>query len=229
MNQVVVESMLGSIVMKVELGGLVGVVMVLSTGSFPEAEEAHILAYTEGKHDSLETRRVVEERAIVGTRPFSSMMMMMMNLMMILMLILMLIIIISIHEAPNRVVLDDPGTEGIEARIGDHDHGAALEHRGAVYHIHEMEQLADVENNGDVWAIRAAGASVAAAGAALQDVAVDEGYGGLRSDVGFESRGDGVVEAEDCFVAVDPSSIACFLVEQDAAVPHHRAGGVAMA
>jgi hypothetical protein len=395
MNQVMVESMLGSIVVKVELGGLIGVVVVLSTRSFPEPEEAHLLAYAEGEHDSLETRRVVEERAIVGTRPFAGMMM---NLMMpmsigftmpmrvgftmpmsigftmpmrigftmpmsigfsiptsigfsiptsigfsiptstgfsiptstgfsipvsvgfsipmsvgfiipvslgfilpmsvrftmpmsigftmpmsigftMLMSIgfiiptsigfiipvsirfsmptsigfsiptsigfiiptsigfitmsigfILPISIVGIHEVPDRVVLRDPGAEGIEARIGDHDRGAALEHRRAVDHIHEVNQLADVEDDGDVGAVRAAGAAVAAARAALQDVAVDEGDGGLRSDTGFEARGDGVVEAEDRFVAVDQSAIALrLLAEQDAAVPDDGAGGVAMA
>lgn len=126
-----------------------------------------------------------------------------------------------LDEPLQGVVLDDAGAEQVEPGVGDEQRRLVGRVAGGV--VEEVDGLANVHDDGDVLAVGVAEAALAAS-AEVQDVAVDEGDGGLRSHVAAVALGPGVVEADDGVVAVD--EVAMGALEKDAAVADDGAGVV---
>lgn len=101
--QVVIQSVLSFIVMKLQLCFLIRMVMMLGRIRLPEPEYANSLTDPHREHHRLHTRRVMKQRPFVTftpiPKPFRS--------------------LTLFQELLDRVVLHDPSAQDVESRVRD--------------------------------------------------------------------------------------------------------------
>lgn len=203
LDQIPVKSILSLIIMQVQLRLLVGMVMVLRLGRLPESKNTNSIANPQRKHNSLHPRRVMERLLIMSFPP------------------LLQRLPGRLNEPLQGIKLDNSGAEDVEPGIGDKQRSPVGGVADGV--VEEMRRLANVDEDRDGVAVRVAEATVPPS-TEVEDVAVDEGKGGLPADFPDIALGSGIVEADHEIVAVD--QVAVDGIEEDAAVADDGAGGV---
>ncbi len=89
--------------------------------------------------------------------------------------------------------------------------------------IHQMYQLADIHDNGDIGTIGMAKA-LQSSGALMKNVAVDEGDCGFLPNKSLKPHSPGIIEPHHHLMLIDDCTVAP--VQENATVAHHRTGVV---
>ncbi|KAG6549870.1 hypothetical protein Mapa_008852 [Marchantia paleacea] len=131
--EVVIKDILRFVVMQSEFPPLIGVIVVLQQGMFSKAEHTYSIADSQGDHNGLKARRIVEIEAVMGTLPIFKW------------------LPASFHKVFYRVPFDNSSTEIVQTAIRDEQRcfmGIA-----AQCYVHQMRSLTDVENDGHILSV----------------------------------------------------------------------------